>query len=86
LVIARTLGSELGIEFVAAGGLLPGPGFDPGEPPGQVIGVECAALECGQVPVDRRADSGQFPLDPGHLRAYRVRSQAALPGAAAVVS
>lgn len=45
----RRRGGKRADEFVAAGGELPGPGLEVGEPLGEVFGLEGAVLERGQV-------------------------------------
>jgi len=63
----RRFCNHLADEFVSAGRELSGPGSELGEAVGEVFRVEAAVLECGQVPVDRRAGPGLFPLSRRQL-------------------
>jgi hypothetical protein len=59
-------------ELVSAGAQLCCPGFELGEPVGEVFRIERAVLERGQVPVDRCTRFGQFVLGGGQFCARAV--------------
>lgn len=56
-------GVEISCEFVAARLELPGAGFELGEPVGEVLRVEGAVLERGQIPVGGRRTLGEVASD-----------------------
>jgi hypothetical protein len=63
---------ELAVKFVAAGRELPRPGLERGEPAREVLGVQGAVLERGQVTVGRRAGPGQLVLGRGQFSAAAI--------------